>query len=107
MIQPGTVAFIKTTDEPVFVLRVDEVGPGEPEFGQLSLQTVYVRRPVAESDKISHHLERYAVEELETREENRDRKIEWEVSTRKAISTSVKADGIGAALPTDSDPYLN
>lgn len=92
MIKPGEIAYLKATDEKVFVLRVD--GPADKhEFEQLSGKTAYVRKHVIEDRQSTWTLERYAIEELETREENTTRRIAWEVEITKRVREALGPRG--------------
>lgn len=62
MLQPGTIVFLKTTEEPAVVLQVD---PGN---GEIS-----VRRPVQGRDGIFHYVNTFMPFELETFEEKAKR----------------------------------
>jgi hypothetical protein len=67
LIEVGKVVFVKTTQEPVFVVSVrdtpDEAFP----------KTVHVRRPVMTDDGIQHQFGDFFLEELESPEQQRDR----------------------------------
>lgn len=55
-IQPGKVAYIKTTDEPVFVLNISQDG------------SVAVRRPVQGDKGVEHRIELFGYNELQSAE---------------------------------------
>jgi hypothetical protein len=65
VIQPGTVMYMKTTEEPVLVLE------GQPEVEG----NIYILRPTQTQDGIKHLTETIARYALETEEENTARKV--------------------------------
>ena len=69
-IKPGTVALLKSSQEPVFVLELVQ-----GDAGILSNVQAVVRRPVEGNAGISHMIERFYIEELETLEERHTRQI--------------------------------
>lgn len=87
MIKPGQVAYLKATDEKVFVLRVDT--QDKHEFKQLSNKVAYVRRHLLDNGTPTWTFECYALEELETREENTARRIAWEVEITKRVKEAL------------------
>ena len=54
-IEVGKVVYVKTSEEPVFVLAIDN-------------QTAIVRRPISSKSGVSHVLDTFGLLELETRE---------------------------------------
>lgn len=70
MIHVGEVAFLKTTDEPVFVLDIIKDGEGyHPTAPKLGGQLAMVRYAMVAKDTISHIIKYFYVEELETLED--------------------------------------
>lgn len=70
-ITAGTIAYLKSTEEPVFVMGVvTEEVPSY--FGHtldaLSGTMVIIKRPVANRDGIQHEVDRVHLEELQTEE---------------------------------------
>lgn len=68
MIKVGEVAFLKTTDEPVFVLEINDAG----EQGFFP-QVATVRRPVQGDSGVHHDSENFYAIELESLEEKKAR----------------------------------
>jgi len=66
VVEVGTVVFVKTSEEPVFVLAIDN-------------QTAVVRRPVQGDRGVTHVLDTFSLNELETREG----KVEGEAAFQK------------------------
>lgn len=79
-IKVATVAFLKTTEEPVFVLAL---GKKEDVNEGLSGDVATVRRPVVGEQGVSHKIEVFYTEELESLEDKRKRNIA-EFSSMKA-----------------------
>lgn len=73
-IKPGQVAFIKSTEEPAFVLEIKE-GSSLQKFPGLSGQVVTVRRPAMGRDGVRHLIEFFSIEELETLEDRHNRQV--------------------------------
>jgi|HubBroStandDraft_2_1064218.scaffolds.fasta_scaffold1959994_1 hypothetical protein len=83
-IKAGQIAFIKITDEPVFVLSVKLLDGYHALAGTLSGVQATVRRPnVDEHGRITHSQEQFFVDELETKEDAELRKA-GEIATLKA-----------------------
>ena len=79
---PGTVAILKTSEEPCFILAINP-GQGDPEYADLSGTTVTVRRPVAsESTGIQHVISVFYAEELESQEDRNERAYNEMMSIR-------------------------
>lgn len=94
-IKAGTVAYIKATDEPVFVLALNE-GPLEMQYPKLSVPGTYawVRRPRAGNDGVQHSVELFMTAELETLEEGQNRKVsEMEELKARFGPKGVNGDG--------------
>jgi hypothetical protein len=74
-IKAGQVANIKITDEPVFILSVKPLDSYHAMAGTLSGVLAKVRRPnVDEHGRITHSVEEFFIEELETEEDAELRK---------------------------------
>lgn len=75
MIKPGDVVTVKTTDEPVFVMKVNmgEVNPELPEFSGV---TVTVKRPLLTQNGVDYKIHDLLLEELTTYEERSAKKAE-------------------------------
>jgi len=72
MIEPGETAFLKTTGEEVFVLRVHPLALSE--YPGLRNYKVEVRRPVlTHADGVQHRIEFFFVDELESADERQRR----------------------------------
>lgn len=71
------LACVKTTDEPVFILSIKAIDSIHALAGVLSGVVAKVRRPTLdEKGAVTHKVEDFFVEELETREDNAMRKVE-------------------------------
>jgi hypothetical protein len=69
-IKPGQIAYVKITDEPVFILSVKPLEGYHVLAGVLSGVEATVRRPnVNEHGQIVHQIEKFFVDELETEED--------------------------------------
>jgi hypothetical protein len=76
-IKPGTIAYIKITDEPIFVLDIKPLSGLHVMAGVLSGVEATVRRPnVDEHGSINHKIEKFFVDELETEEDAELRKTQ-------------------------------
>lgn len=74
-LKPGTIAHLKVTDEPVFILSVKPITEYHALAGTLSGVIAKVRRPnVDEHGRILHSIEEFLVDELETEEDAEVRK---------------------------------
>src|ERR1700723_2919870 len=74
-IKAGEIAYIKITDEPVYVLDIKPLAGFHVYAGILSGVEATVRRPnVDEHGRIDHRIEKFFVEELETEEDANIRK---------------------------------
>ena len=87
---PGTTAFIKTSNEEVFILGLS----GNHKAGipvntiddkLFSGTTAIVRRPVITDDGVKHILDYFLVEELETVEDKVRRQKEMDERVRKTL----------------------
>ena len=65
MIEKGKVAYLRTTQEPVFVLAIEDMVGGGGYFSVI----VTVRRPVLSQGGMTHKIEGFYLEELATKEE--------------------------------------
>lgn len=75
-IKPGTIANIKISDEPVYVLAIQPLTGFHQLQGILSGVLAKVRRPnVDEKGSITHKVEEFFIEELESREDAAIRKV--------------------------------
>jgi hypothetical protein len=83
-IKAGQIAYLRITDEPVFVLSVKPLDGYHAMAGTLSGVQAKVRRPnVNEHGSIIHQTEDFFVDELETKEDAELRKMS-ELETMKA-----------------------
>lgn len=75
-IKPGMIAYLKTTEEPCFVLDVKPLDRIHTLVGCLSGVGVTVRRPVMD-DKggVGHKVDTFLIEELESKEDASVRKV--------------------------------
>jgi hypothetical protein len=88
-IKAGQVAYLKITDEPVFVLSVKPLEGYHAMAGTLSGVQAKVRRPnVNEHGSIVHQVEDFFVDELETEEDADIRKS----SKLEAMKAQFKAE---------------
>lgn len=76
-IKPGTIAYLKATDEPCFVLAIQQVPDSNFTFrGLLGGVTAKVRRPnISDKGSITHGIEDFFLEELETKSDASLRKL--------------------------------
>lgn len=73
-IKIGSQVFIRTTEEPAFLLDIRE-GNAAQKFPGLSGRVAVVRRPTAGENGVRHEIEYFAVEEVESIEDNQNRKV--------------------------------
>jgi hypothetical protein len=71
----GTKVFLRTTEEPAFLLDIRE-GNATQRFPGLSGKVAVVRRPTAGDNGVRHEVEYFAIEEVESEEDARTRQIE-------------------------------
>lgn len=87
-IEPGKVAYVKTTQEPVFVVSTyraeSDASLTEP-VPELSNQIARVRRPLLGRDGVKHEFAEFFVEELESEEDNAQRRINERVKEASAL----------------------
>jgi hypothetical protein len=100
-LKPGSIAHIKTTDEPVFILDIKPISGPHALAGCLSGVEAMVRRPTLdEHGKVDHRVDRFFVEELETKEDASIRKVREMESLKAqfdAERTSKTANILGSA----------
>jgi hypothetical protein len=96
---PGTTAFVKTTNEEVFVLGVSGnlspfQGPENVmnEIGPFSGTTVIVRRPKLGQEGIIHTVDFFLVEELETLEDRVRREKDCQDRVRATLNSLDKTN---------------
>lgn len=83
-IKPGMIAQLKITAEPCFVLQVKPMEGYHTLSGVLSGVMAKVRRPdVGEHGSITHRVEEFFIDELETKEDASIRSVQ-EMETLKA-----------------------
>ena len=96
-IEVGQVVYVKTTDEPVFVVAIDAKSDRLPtlvDTGKFSGTMVAVRRPVLTESGIEHRFDDFLIEELESRQDKEQRVFnEME---------GIRAQFKGAALPSET-----
>lgn len=76
-LKPGMTAILKTTEEPVFILKIDEQSDADG-LGQVAT----VRRPVAGQDGIRYVVDTFYLSELETTEQRMERTMKEMMSFR-------------------------
>ena len=84
-IKPGMIALIRTTGEPVFVIRTED-SKELPNW-----QAAVVRRPRSSKDGIFHSVETFLVEELETEREATKRKYNDIMEMQQELNDDAKA----------------
>jgi hypothetical protein len=103
MIEVNKVAFVKTTEEPVFVLGmfVDQAGN----------EIANVRRPVNTKNGVQHISEAFLVTELQTAEDKLTAEMEFtkhSLKVRDAYAEEhMKATAAQAPLPAVKESFLN
>ena len=100
MIKATDLVFIRTTEEPVVVLRVDDTKETS-EFPDLSGLTVLVRRPVQGEKGLFHVTERFHVEELATNADMRMAEAVRFNEARSAAKKSLETQKADASAPPD------
>lgn len=100
-VRAGQQAFLKVTEEPVFVLEIRD-GNATQRYPALSGKVACVRRPTAGEDGVRHSVEFFTVEEIETLEQSQTRKLE-EMSELKA---RLKASGQAINEPVTATDEL-
>jgi hypothetical protein len=96
MITQGQIVFVRTSEEPVFVLRVYDV-KAEDSLTGAPAQAADVRRPVATEDGTMHLLDTFLVDELETYEDQLQRQLK-QLTARRDAAESLNQPK--AAVPT-------
>ena len=100
-IKAGTVAYIKATDEPAFVLAIQQ-GPTEHVQGfKVDGPVAWVRRPRAGNDGVQHTIELFHLMELEPLEDGQNRKADDEYLIRRGFLTGAR-DKDGNLLGEDT-----
>lgn len=94
-IKAGQQAFLKVTQEPVFVLELREANSTQ-RYPGLSGKIAVVRRPTAGEMGVRHDIEFFTIEELETVEESRSRTIS-EMAEMKAQFNAQTSEAVSAA----------
>ena len=92
MIEAGQVVYIKTTQEPVFVLKL-ELNDGK--------QEAWVRRPVQGQFGIDHRQEKFTLVELETDDERDARELE-SYTKRHQLATAASQKAQTSAKAVES-----
>jgi len=103
LIKPKDVVFIRTTEEPVFVLQVNSkeeaVTAGSivsTSYPELSGVSALVRRPMQGDKGLYHVVERFQIEELATHDEMRQaeaiRFIEGREAAKKVSSAAAQVN---------------
>lgn len=74
-IEVGDVVYVRTTDEPVFVVSIDTDAelPGQVDTQKFSGTIVTARRPVLTEQGIRHDFDQFLIEELESRSDKEQR----------------------------------
>jgi len=85
-IKPGTVVYMKTTEEPLFVLSLNS---GEPQYAGFSGSTLTVRRPQLSEHGLRYIVEDFLTEEIETLDEKNARQYS-EITNRFGSFTTAK-----------------
>jgi hypothetical protein len=94
-VKSGQIAYVKITDEPVYVLDIKPLSGFHVLAGVLSGVEATVRRPnVDEHGRITHAVEKFFVEELETEEDAELRKA----GKLEALKATFRAER-AAAMP--------
>jgi hypothetical protein len=94
-IKVGQVATLKTSDEPVFVLDIEECeATTNP---KLSGVEVKVRRPVGGQDGVRHVVETFHLEELESLDAKHTRQI----AEMEEVRARLSPNGQAPASPSD------
>lgn len=108
-IEVGQLAYVKTTEEPVFVMKIESIPPDTPEekyiydrsrdidYSRFSNTTVMVRRPKLTDQGIVHIFEQFLIEELESRQDKEQRvfnemegiKAQFNTASRTAMGTTL------------------
>ena len=74
MLKQGEIAYVKTTNEPVFVIAVQPLTPADDAWGYFT-HHVYCRIPVITQNGTDYQQKVFYVEELETLEDFTRRQI--------------------------------
>jgi len=94
-IKAGQTAFIKVTQEPVFVLEIREANSTQ-KYPGLSGKIAVVRRPTAGEMGVRHEVEFFTVEEVETLEESQNRSVAEMEEMKARFNASKTPEPVGA-----------
>lgn len=95
-IKAGVVAVMKTTEEPVFVLRLEGTDKiGDPLAPELQQTVAVVRRPVFSETGTRYDIGRFFVDELETSEARQMRHYREMSDLRAQLQAEQKVEGKG------------
>ena len=83
-IKAGQVALLKTTEEPLFVLAIENL---DKVYSGLSGSVAIVRRPIQGTEGVTHSIERFFIEELETLDEKHTRQVSEMEELKARFST--------------------
>lgn len=97
MIQEGQTAFLQTTGEEVFVLAAYENKRELPENSGLSGWVAIVRRPVSGDNGVYHMVEKFTMEELETKEARIQRYTENQKAFERRLAKAAEESGFETA----------
>lgn len=93
-VEVGTLVFVKTTNEPVFVLEMVAATPMLPG----SLTHAKVRIPIATRDGIRHDVMTFSIAELETPEENMLRNRDLAEMQQRVLSQRIESAAAAAGI---------
>lgn len=110
-IKPGMVVYVKTTEEPVYVVAVTKepryhghlLADELAQFDAVKEQIAIVRRPLASDEGIRHQMDEFFVSELESDDARKERAMNEMMGMRnklKALGGNGKAEQQGT-LPFD------
>lgn len=96
-VQPDTVAYVKTTEEPVFVMAI------------LPNAIALVRRPTStDTNGVEHRIEFFGLSELQTAEQRIEGEIALSKFTMEARNRAVSEHKKSQETPSEpKEPYLN
>ena len=106
-IKPGMVVYVKTTEEPVYVIAVTKesryhghlLADELAQFDAVKEQIAIVRRPIAGEDGIQHRMQEFFVSELETDTARKDRAYGEMMGLRDRMRGGAKP---GEVVPMES-----
>lgn len=99
-IRAGMVAVMKTTEEPVFVLAIEEGNRGLYPAPALTQQVAVVRRPVFAESGTRYDVQSFYVDELETSEARQMRHYREMSDLRAQLQAEQKTEGKGEQFGT-------